>query len=176
MTSVTMASRCLDNLLPPGAQKQREADYLCLTVTHAIMYHRDGSTVSTTGVPSAPQPVGTEPACIHTSSSPGGRSPLLPGVLPALLVLVGSVFWLSSLMCKAAEGRGKPWVKDRSWTPLCHLWGLQWEGRGKAGGRLTQLGVSCCPCGPCPDLGQVALPLGGIVFSFVQQDDISLEC
>lgn len=59
MTSITMASRCLDNLLPPGAQKQHEADYLCLTVTYAIMYHCDGSTVSTTGVPSAPQPAGT---------------------------------------------------------------------------------------------------------------------
>lgn len=59
MTSITMASRCLDNLLPPGAQRQREADYLCLTVTYAIMYHSDGSTVNTTGVPSAPQPVGT---------------------------------------------------------------------------------------------------------------------
>lgn len=160
MTSVTMASRCLDNLLPPGAQKQREADYLCLTVTHAIMYHRDGSTVSTTGVPSAPQPVGTEPACIQTSSSPGGRSPLLPGVLPALLVLVGSVFWLSSLMCKAAEGRGKPWVKDRSWNPLCHHWGLQWEVRGKAGGRLTQLGVPSCPCAPVLILGKLLCLLG----------------
>lgn len=58
MTSITMASRCLDNLLPPGAQNQREADYLCLAVTCAIMYHPDGSTVNTTGFPSGPQPAG----------------------------------------------------------------------------------------------------------------------
>ena len=44
MTSITMESRCLDNLLPPGAQRQREADYLCLTATSAIMYHGDGHT------------------------------------------------------------------------------------------------------------------------------------
>lgn len=42
---------------PPGGRKQREADYLCLTVTYAIMYHCDGSTVNATGVPAAPQPV-----------------------------------------------------------------------------------------------------------------------
>lgn len=56
MTSITMASRCLDNLLPPGARRQREADYLCLTATSAIMYHSDGSTVSTTGVLPPPSP------------------------------------------------------------------------------------------------------------------------
>lgn len=83
MTSITMASRCLDNLLPPGARKQREADYLCLTVTYAIMYHCDGSTVNTTGVPAAPQPVGNVlcsyvfltwwagPAACHPPGTPG---------------------------------------------------------------------------------------------------------
>lgn len=79
MTSITMTRRCLDNLFPLGAQQQREADYLCLTVTHAIMYHHDGSTVNTTGVPAAPQPVGDvfltwwaipAPAC-HPPRTPG---------------------------------------------------------------------------------------------------------
>jgi len=75
MTSITMASRCLDNLLPPGARRQREADYLCLTATSAIMYHGDGSTVNTTGVLPPPSP--QEVSAVHPSSSPGGRA-LLP--------------------------------------------------------------------------------------------------
>ena len=89
MTSITMASRCLDNLLPPGARRQREADYLCLTATSAIMYHSDGSTVNTTGVPAAPQPAGSVccsyvfltwragPAACHPPGAPGvGRKQL----------------------------------------------------------------------------------------------------
>lgn len=94
MTSITMASRCLDNLLPPGARRQREADYLCLTATSAIMYHSDGSTVNTTGVPAAPSL--QEVSAVHMSSSPGGRA-LLPAILLALLELVGNSFLVFTL-------------------------------------------------------------------------------
>lgn len=76
-TSITMASRCLDNLRPPGAWKQREADYLCLTVTYAIMYHGDGSTVNTAGVPAARPPASRKRlVCTRLPSSPGWQAPL----------------------------------------------------------------------------------------------------
>lgn len=56
---------------------------------------------------SPPPPSRWEPSRIHTSSSPGGRPPLLPAVLPALPESVGTIVWLSSLTSKAAGGGGR---------------------------------------------------------------------
>lgn len=76
--SITMASRCLDNLLPPGLGDNNEADYLCLTATSVIMYHGDGSTVSTTGDYPPTHPSPQKCPAVHLSSSPGGRAYRLP--------------------------------------------------------------------------------------------------
>ena len=89
MTSITMESRCLDNLLPPGAQRQREADYLCLTATSAIMYHGDGSTVNTTGILPPPQPAGS--VCCSSVFLTWRAGPAAC-VLLVLLELVGNSF------------------------------------------------------------------------------------
>lgn len=56
---------------------------------------------------SPPPPSRWEPSRIHTSSSPGGRPPLLPAVLPALPESVGTIVWLSSFTSKAAGGGGR---------------------------------------------------------------------
>lgn len=54
MTFITMAPKCLDNLLPTGAGERHEADYPCFPVTPVIMYHLDGSTANTSWVPARP--------------------------------------------------------------------------------------------------------------------------
>lgn len=59
--------------------------------------------------------------------------------------------------------------------PIMPPLGATVGGEGKGWGAAYTAGCSELPLRPYPDLGQVALPLGGIVFSFVQQDDISLE-
>lgn len=112
MTSITMASRCSDNLLPPGAQKQREADYLCLTVTYAIVYHSDGSTVNTTGVPSAPQPVG---AVSHSYVFLTWRAAPAPACSPPRSPRVGGHDRLALIIhVQGGWGRGAPWARDRN--------------------------------------------------------------
>lgn len=105
MTSITMASRCFDNLLPPGAQEQREADYLCLTVTYVIMYHRDGSTVNTTGVPSTPRAGQNRLALIRLPHLVGGpRSCPLPSQHSWCWWETSSGFHYSSVKWRRKEG------------------------------------------------------------------------
>lgn len=125
MPSITMASRCADNLLPPGAPKQREADYLCLTVTCALMYHRDGSTVDTAGVPSGPQLLGT----VWRS-----RVLLTWRATPLLPALSAQHSWWGwgrpssfLVLVQGSLGRGAACSGEGTRALSCHCWGLQWE-------------------------------------------------
>lgn len=110
MTSITMASRCLDNLLPPEAGKQREADYLCLTVTYAIMYHSDGSTVNTTGVPAAPQLAGN---VLHSYVF------LTWWAVPAPACTLPTHLLAFTLHVQSGRGESTR-TKAGNWTPSCH--------------------------------------------------------
>lgn len=132
MTSITMASRCLDNLLPPEVGNSVK-QIMCLPVTYAIMYHRDGSTVNTAGVLAAPQPVGSGLRLYvfltwWAVPAPGGHPPGAAGVggkpLPAFIVHVQS-------------RRGESiWKKDGNRTPCVPSLGAAW-GRAGVGGRLS---------------------------------------
>lgn len=97
------------------------------------MDHCDGSTVSTTGVPAAPQPVGS-----------GWRLHVFLTWWAALLVLRGSVgnpSWLPLCRCKAAEG--KAFGRRTKTGPFsCRRWGLRGVGRGAA---VAQLGIDSGP-------------------------------
>lgn len=101
MTSITMAPECLDNLLPAGAGERHEADYACLAVTPAIMYHLDGSTANTSWVPA-------HPFAMHllllVSSSAGGWPMAACLYTLALGFLLPNTLLLSLLPCRGQRG------------------------------------------------------------------------
>lgn len=126
MTSITMAPKRLDNLLPAGAGERWEADYPCFAVTLVIMYHLDGSTANTAWVPASPSELHLL-LFIRLPQRVGGLR-LLASALGSLELASGFFSQTpGSFHCYCAEAKEKGLQQDTDRSPTV-TWGWGWGG------------------------------------------------